>query len=320
VGLAESSDMASVDPREEVVDRLQRTAELLRVLAREIREGTGRREAIDEVVAELRGAQVGWFGARERAGRGAGAKPKILAYLIDRVGKLVHGEELAEISGIHEWPRRIRELRVEDGYEITEVGSSVYRLESDQPNLSRAATWKTANVIRRQSGSAINRIAALFEANVGKVVDREQIDYVAGIAESSRRVRELRDERGWPINSHIDELGLDSGQYRLTSSDPADRLEPLQRLYPEGIRQKVFERDAYTCQICGRDRAKAEAAGDRRFYLEVHHKVAVADELEALPKAERNRLDNLTTLCHVDHLRETAKLQRSKREIRRSRR
>jgi 5-methylcytosine-specific restriction endonuclease McrA len=152
---------------------------------------------------------------------------------------------------------------------------------------------------------------------VGKIVDREQIDYVAGIAESVRRVRELRDERGWPINSHIDEPGLEPGQYRLTSSDPADHREALQRLYPEEIRQKVFERDDYTCQVCGRDRAKAEAAGDTRFYLEIHHKVAVADELEALPKAERNKIDNLITLCHADHLRETAKLQRRKREARR---
>jgi hypothetical protein len=206
---------------------------------------------------------------------------------------------------------------VEEGYEISEVGSGSYRLESYEPNLDRAATWKTANVIRRQAGSALERVAALFDANVGSVVDRKQIDYVAKIAEGSRRVRELRDENGWPINSHIDEPQLGPGEYRLTSNDPADHRDPLQRLYPESVRQEVFSRDGYTCQMCGRDRAKAEAAGDSRFYLELHHKVAVADGLEALPKAERNKLDNLVTLCHSDHLQETAKLQRRKRGARR---
>ena len=171
-------------------------------------------------------------------------------------------------------------------------------------------------MIRRREGPAVDRIAAFLEARVGSVVNREQIDYVAKIAEGSRRVRELRDEHGWPINSHIEEPELDPGEYRLTSSDPSDRRDPLQRLYPEGLRQRVFERDEYTCQVCGLNREKAEAAGDGRFYLEVHHRVAVADELEALPKAERNKIENLVTLCHSDHLHETAMLHRRKRQER----
>jgi hypothetical protein len=285
-------------------------------LAREVKEGAGRREQIDEIVASLRRAQSEWFGSRKRAGRGDGAKSKILAYLMARSGEVVSGEELAEISGIREWPRRIRELRVEDGYEISELGGSTYRLEVDQPNFDRASGWQTANAIRRWPGSAVDRIGRFLETNVGRVVTRKQIDYVAKISEGGRRVRELRDEHGWPINSHIDEPGLSSGEYRLTSSDPADRRDPLQRLYPESLRQRVFERDDYTCQVCGRDRVKAQAAGDTRFYLEVHHKVAIAETLEALPKSERNNIDNLVTLCHADHRKETEKLQKRKRSSR----
>jgi hypothetical protein len=162
----------------------------------------------------------------------------------------------------------------------------------------------------------LDRVAAFLEANVGRVVARDQIDYVSKIAEGSRRVRELRDEHGWPINSHIDEPELQPGEYRLTSKDPADRRDPLQRLYPESLRQTIFERDGYTCQECGRDRSKALAAGATRFYLEVHHLVAVADELADLPKSERNKPENLVTLCHSDHLKATAKLQEAKRRRR----
>lgn len=315
---SDQRNMTSSIERKEAVKRLREIANQVGDLARAVKAGESEREAVDEIVAELRSVQGAYFGVRGRARNGKGAKSKILAYLAARAGKVVHGEELAEVSGIHEWPRRIRELRVEDGYEISEVGAGAYRLESSQPNAERAATWKTANSIRRRSGSAVDRIGAYLEANVGRVVNREQIDYVARIAEGSRRIRELRDEYGWPINSHIDEPELDPGEYRLTSADPADRRDPLQRLYPEGVRQQVFERDVYTCGVCGRDRTKAEAAGDSRFYLEVHHRIAIADELEALPKSARNNLDNLVTLCHADHLRETAKLHRRKRKARKA--
>lgn len=309
----------TVDPG--AIAGLRRVAERAEKLATALESGEPRdREAIDELVAELRGAQVVAYGPAPRAPRGDGAKSKILAYLLARPGQVVRGEELAEISGIREWPRRVRELRVQDGYAIAEIGSSAYRLESDQPDLDRAAAWKTANLIRRGKGSATERIAALLEACVGKVVTREQIDYVAKIAEAGRRIRELRDEEGWPINSHIDEAGLGPGQYRLTSADPGDRRDPLQRLYPEKVREEVFERDEYTCRVCGRDRAKAQSAGDDRFYLEVHHKIAVADELKGLPASQLNDPENLETLCHADHLKETAKLQRRKRQARRRKR
>ena len=258
------------------------------------------------------------FGPPPKSPRGAGGKARILSYLLARVGQEVAGEELAEVSGIQEWARRVRELRVEEGYEISELGSSTYRLEAATPDAERAAIWKRANVIRRQSGSGLERIAALFDASVGDVVTREQINYVGKISEGSRRVRELRDEHGWPIDSHVDDPTLGPGEYRLTSNDPADRRDPLQRLYPEGLRQKVFERDNYTCQICGKDRSKAEAAGDTRFYLEIHHKVAIADDLAKITPDERNNIENLITLCHRDHLEQTAKLQRRKRTSRSS--
>jgi biotin operon repressor len=308
--------VTDVNPDGDALQTFRLLVERLSQFERECAAGLGRRESIDEFAAELRGVQVELFGPRPRARRGDGGKNKILSYLQARVGKVVHGEELAEASGIHEWARRIRELRVQDGYEITEVGSSTYRLEASQPNRQRAEIWKTANVIRRQPGSGMERIAALFDANVGDVVNREQIDYVGRIAEASRRVRELRDEHGWPIDSHVDDPTLGPGEYRLTSNDPDDRRDSLQRLYPEGLRQRVFERDGYTCQACGRDRAKAEAAGDTRFYLEVHHRVAVADELATMPKSERNDIENLITLCHRDHLEKTATLQRQKRKDR----
>jgi hypothetical protein len=45
----------------------------------------------------------------------------------------------------------------------------------------------------------------------------------------------------------------------------------------------------------------------------------LADELADVPVAVRHDISNLVTLCHSDHLRETAKLQEQRRRSRRGR-
>ena len=302
-------------PGDDAADAFKRAATQLVKLAPAVRKRE-RRDDVEEAVGELRAALVRAFGPREAATRGKGGKAKILAYLTAHLGNWVYGDELAAASGIGEWARRVRELRVEEGYDIEEEGGR-YRLHSAKPDAAVAKRWKMANAFRRTGGSARDRIAAFFEANVGAVLTRDELDYVANIKEGSRRVRELRDEKGWPIESHIDDPELRAGQYRLVSADANDRKDPRQRLYPENLRARVFERDGYTCQNCGRDREKAEAAGERRFYLEVHHQKAVADELDHLSVAELNDEDNLITYCHDCHRTETAAFQRQRRRQRR---
>jgi hypothetical protein len=46
------------------------------------------------------------------------ARDRILAYLLKYPYQIVDGDELAVISGISEWARRVRELRVEFGWWI----------------------------------------------------------------------------------------------------------------------------------------------------------------------------------------------------------
>ena len=295
-----------------VAARLEAAASALTRIAHAVRAGTASSDEVDLVIADIVGAQREHFGAKRRAPHGQGARGKLLAYFTAHLGEEIDGEQLRLVSGIGEWARRVRELRVEHGYDIEQVATSTYVMHSADPDEERAAQWQLANAIRRQSGGAAARIEAFFTANVGQLVTRDQLDYVAKIKEGSRRVRELRDEAGWPINSHIDEPGLNPGEYRLVSTAMEDRRDPLQRDYSENLREEVFARDGYTCQQCNRNRETATKAGDHRFYLELHHRVAIADELAALPKAERNDPENLVTLCHSCHNDETAKLKHAK--------
>jgi 5-methylcytosine-specific restriction endonuclease McrA len=303
----------------------QKAGEELRALAQELdlagkRIADGEsidRQDLDDLVARLRALIVREFGPRKASRHGESAKSKILVYLEEHLGEWVHGEELAAASGIQEWPRRTREWRTQEGYDISEDGGR-YRLNSLEPDATVASRWKLANAIRRKPGAAKERLLEFLIANENTIVDRGELDYVANRAkESVRRLRELRDEEGWPIESHIDDPLLKPGQYRLVSAADEDRRDIRQRLYPEDLRERIFERDDYTCQKCGRNREKAEKAGDTRFYLEVHHLRAVADQLDGLPAGELNDEANLVTYCHRDHVQETARLQRRRRDERR---
>src|SRR5437773_1238159 len=55
----------------------------------------------------------------ERSGLPPAGKDRLLAYLRINVGRVLDKDELAGVTRTGEWPRRIRELRVEDGWPIS---------------------------------------------------------------------------------------------------------------------------------------------------------------------------------------------------------
>jgi HNH endonuclease len=217
---------------------------------------------------------------------------RILAYLKEHVGEDVPGNEIARVAGIHEWARRVRELRVEHGYKITPVKkgqNSVYRLESLKPDVEGADRWRSMNKIRRDpEHGAKARILAFFKANVEKPVNMDELRYVANIHEVGRRVRELRVEQGYVITSHMDRTDLEPGEYVLETLEP---LPPHERLTAEQ-RTRILERDGYRCVKCGWGVGDPPTHGKR--FVEVHHKIAVQD-------GGGSDDANLETLCNACH-------------------
>lgn len=255
-------------------------------------------------MAELERVEYLLAGAPSKAPHGRGARSRILAYFLSRgVDTPVRGSELRRVSGIQEWARRVRELRVEDGWDIRYDGDA-YRLRSDTPNKEVAEAWRLAHSIRNTALSARDRILQYLQARVGEVVDSELLNYVSGIQEHGRRIRELRTELGYPISSHIDRPDLKPGEYVLETTEPS--LDVTERQVSETLRQTVFERDGYRCVLCGREYGPG-------ILLTAHHLVAKIDG------GSDTDPENFVTLCHKDHATITGEQQKELAKRRRRR-
>lgn len=211
--------------------------------------------------------------------------------------------EISVVSGISDYPRRIRDLRVEAGYQIAsgaspdpEAGIDLkpdqYLLVDNEPDLDAARRWHVANRIRRSETGSQNRVLQYLLENTGKVVTTEELAYVAKEAkEYARRVRELRTEHGYPVATRFTgRPDLKVGQYVLQSNERV--AEPHDRRIPESVQKAVYARDSNTCRVCGWN-LDQWSADDPRI-LELHH-------LEHHENRGANVEKNLIVICSRCH-------------------
>lgn len=240
------------------------------------------------------------------------ARDRILYYFRKYPDTIINGDELLVVSGIQEYARRLRELRVQFGWAIVsgvtikEMGEeeaeevpdelkamrpNEYVLLSAEEDRDAAHRWHVANTIRKKRGSVRNKILQFLKANVGHGVTNEELRYVAGDkTEWARRVRELRTEFGWPIATKTTgrpDLGV--GVYVLQ----ANRQSPEHdRNIPDDIRREVLRRDGYKCKECGWSHDEWNPSDPR--HLELHH-------IKHHVRGGENIEGNLKVLCTVCH-------------------
>jgi len=240
------------------------------------------------------------------------AKDRILYYFRRYPGIVIAGDELLVVSGIQEYARRVRELRVQFGWAIAsgvtikemkedegaeltkdlmEMKPSDYVLLSELQDRDAAHRWNVANTIRKERGSVRDKILKYMRANVGKGITNEELRYVAGDkTEWARRVRELRTEFGWPVATRsTGRPDLSIGVYVLQ----ADRQSPEHdRNIPDDLRREVLRQDGYKCQNCNWSHEEWNPSDPR--HLEIHH-------VKHHAKGGANIRGNLKTLCTVCH-------------------
>lgn len=243
----------------------------------------------------------------------ASARERIIFYLVAYPRKVIKGDELMVVSGIDDWPRRVRELRVEHGWSIvtgvtaqqmvkagdldlTALGVKSlkvddYVLLNETQDREAALRWNIANEIRNEKLAAKDRLLLFFQKNVGRAVTGEELRYVAkGSTEWARRVRELRTEDGWFIATKTTgRPDLPIGAYIL---EDLNQTPPHDRRIPDDVRGEVLVRDGHSCQHCTWDHSKWNASDAR--HLELHHVLHHA-------KGGKNSVENLITLCTICH-------------------
>lgn len=123
---------------------------------------------------------------------------------------------------------------------------------------------------------------------MGKVLKTGQIRKVAGISEYARRIRELRDEEGFQIKTHIDRADLKPGQYIL---ETLERKPVIARTISPQLRNEILERNGFTCQLCGAGPGEPDPFNpNRKVRLHIDHITPVS-------QGGRGDKDNLRVLC-----------------------
>ena len=106
-----------------------------------------------------------------------------------------------------------------------------------------------AQKAKKQRGGARGNLRTHFLANIGRVMDSDELRVVANNqSEWARRVRELRTEEGFLILTHNDRSELKPGQYLLETPKPQPAFE---RAISKETRAYVLDRNGFTCQKCG---------------------------------------------------------------------
>ena len=241
------------------------------------------------------------------------ARERILHYFQKYPEVIISGDELLVVSGIQEYARRVRELKVQFGWsivsgltvkqmaeenefplpniDVTAMGPSDYILLSPRQDRDAAHRWNLANEIRRENISVRDKILKYLRTNVGQKITGEELKYLAkDRSEWARRVRELRTEFGWPVvTRNTGRPDLEIGVYLLE----ADRQSPEHdRRIPDPVKRNVLRRDNYKCTLCKWSYEEWNRADPR--HLELHHK-------KHHVKGGDNTESNLITVCTVCH-------------------
>jgi hypothetical protein len=255
----------------------------------------------------------------------ASARERVIAYFLRYPRTVINGDELMVVSGIAEWARRVRELRVQFGWSIysgvtfrdmaedattaentqesvaieavlgvhpSKIKPDQYVLMREEQDRHAAHRWNVLNEVRRKKVSVTAKIIEYFRKNVGEEITGEELKYLAkDKKEWARRVRELRTEQGWPIvtkNSGREDLTI--GVYVLEEDRQTYEHD---RKIPDPVRVAVLQRDGFKCVKCGWNRSMS-SPDDPRKMLELHHVRHHKDKGE-------NTTENLITLCNVHH-------------------
>lgn len=137
---------------------------------------------------------------------------------------------------------------------------------------------------------AKSNLRAHFLGNIGRIMDSDELRAVAnGKSEWARRVRELREDDGWPIITHNDSADLKPGQYLLKETPKLENAK-FARGLSKKLRAEVLDRNGFTCQMCGLSPGDTDPSTGRKVRLHIGH-------IKDKNLGGKDELSNLRALC-----------------------
>lgn len=135
---------------------------------------------------------------------------------------------------------------------------------------------------------ARDKLRDFFLKNIGKVLNTQDLQKVAGISEYARRIRELRDEEGFQIKTHVDRADLKPGEYIL---ETIEQKPVISRTISPQLRNEILERNGYTCQLCGAGPGDTDPFNpNRKVRLHIDHIIPIS-------QGGTDVKENLRVLC-----------------------
>jgi len=138
--------------------------------------------------------------------------------------------------------------------------------------------------------SANKKLRDFLLENVGTVVTSFQLRDIAGGPTSwDRRVRELREKSGWKILTHNDTTELKPTEYLLQELPPETPVKFAKEI-SQKLRSVVYDRNGFTCQMCGLCPGELDPVTKRKVRLHLGH-------IKDRSLGGKDELSNLRALC-----------------------
>jgi len=175
------------------------------------------------------------------------------------------------------------------------AGGKEISIQAGGRRASIAASRKQSAILLRsismKTPGSKEKTRRFLLANIGRIIESSELQAAAdGAVQYSRRLRELRDEEGWPILSHNDSTELKPGQYMLKKRPRAKRNPSFSRGISAKLRAEVLDRNGFTCQMCGLCPGQIDPATNRYVRLHIGH-------IKDKTLGGKDELSNLRTLC-----------------------
>jgi len=146
-----------------------------------------------------------------------------------------------------------------------------------------------------------------FQLHLNEVVTSEELAQIHGknnhkpISHNIRRIFELRDEKGYNIINHKSEgSSLKVDEWMLLEEKPnLDKIKS--RGVNKRIRIEIFERDDYTCQVCGLSLGDNDPFNkEQKITLHAGHiKAHKRKNNEEITSHTKLTADDFITMCNV---------------------